>query len=626
MLALAEAAQCMNDASFSAASAGTSAEHDPVDFASLIKRAKKKRCGECAGCTSDVDCNRCKYCLDKPKMGGNNTLRRQCINRICTNKASSALVVEDSEVSAYTQECLARALAHGEATAAPRAKEDGSPKGWQKGTREAPSIDGLPPPPIGKRAYTKSAPGRPTHTAYQKAVMTRFYEFNKMPDTEEREALGKALGLTPRAVQVWFQNRRQRLKEAKEVKDASSGGQWPSPYARTRVDLPTDPRQHAANAGPVKPPAAHAYPGAAEAPKMLGLPLVPHALHAPSPTTIKPTDAQAAAALAAAATLAAAPHSSPAAGAAQSAAFAHAAAMHASAASQYTPPPVQPQVQPLAHAGQLAAACHSIAAAASLSSPSSSSISSATISPDPRDEVKEALARAMSHAQAAASTPTITNAASAEGVHACMQAIATAAGAPQVSSSVDSGYGAVLLEAYANLPLASRAALPRHVTGLIIDAYNNMPPAPRAALPPHVVEFVDSEMRAAQMRGLGLAAAREALALQAHKLQAATARYEAALAWETASTQGIAVPTAPAHGLPAQAASPQGLTTPSAPAAPGHELTTDGLRTDAAPAAAAAAPIATPPASSTPQAPASTFPVHLIEREDSEHSESLSME
>ena len=133
-------------------------------------------------------------------------------------------------------------------------------------------------------------------------------------------------------------------------------------------------------------------------------------------------------------------------------------------------------------------------------------------------------------------------------------------------------------------------------------------------------------MRAAQMRGLGLAAAREALALQAHKLQAATARYEAALAWETASTQGIAVPTAPAHGLPAQAASPQGLTTPSAPAAPGHELTTDGLRTDAAPPAAAAAPIATPPASSTPQAPASTFPVHLIEREDSEHSESLSME
>ena len=36
----------------------------------------------------------------------------------------------------------------------------------------------------------------------------------------DREALGKALGLTARAVQVWFQNRRQRQKEAKEARTA----------------------------------------------------------------------------------------------------------------------------------------------------------------------------------------------------------------------------------------------------------------------------------------------------------------------------------------------------------------------------------------------------------------------
>ena len=92
------------------------------------------------------------------------------------------------------------------------------------GAREPPSTDGLPPHPTGKRTYTKSAPGRPTHTTYQKAVMARFYELNKMPDAAEREALGKALGLTPRAVQVWFQNRRQRQKEAKEAAAPRGGG------------------------------------------------------------------------------------------------------------------------------------------------------------------------------------------------------------------------------------------------------------------------------------------------------------------------------------------------------------------------------------------------------------------
>ena len=49
------------------------------------KRVKKTRCGECAGCLTRVDCNECKYCLDKPKLGGNNTLRRMCARRVCNN-------------------------------------------------------------------------------------------------------------------------------------------------------------------------------------------------------------------------------------------------------------------------------------------------------------------------------------------------------------------------------------------------------------------------------------------------------------------------------------------------------------------------------------------------------------
>ena len=40
--------------------------------------------------------------------------------------------------------------------------------------------------------------------------MARYYEYNKLPDAKERAALGQAVGLSARAVQVWFQNRRQR--------------------------------------------------------------------------------------------------------------------------------------------------------------------------------------------------------------------------------------------------------------------------------------------------------------------------------------------------------------------------------------------------------------------------------
>ena len=42
------------------------------------------------------------------------------------------------------------------------------------------------------------------------------FQYNKLPDADERLALGKAVGLSARAVQVWFQNRRQRQKSSGE--------------------------------------------------------------------------------------------------------------------------------------------------------------------------------------------------------------------------------------------------------------------------------------------------------------------------------------------------------------------------------------------------------------------------
>ena len=44
--------------------------------------------------------------------------------------------------------------------------------------------------------------------------MARYYEYNKLPDAKERAALGQAVGLSARAVQVWFQNKRARERKA----------------------------------------------------------------------------------------------------------------------------------------------------------------------------------------------------------------------------------------------------------------------------------------------------------------------------------------------------------------------------------------------------------------------------
>ena len=46
----------------------------------------------------------------------------------------------------------------------------------------------------------------------QVAVLTKFFEVQPLPDYEERLALAQQLDMTPRSVQVWFQNRRQRTK------------------------------------------------------------------------------------------------------------------------------------------------------------------------------------------------------------------------------------------------------------------------------------------------------------------------------------------------------------------------------------------------------------------------------
>lgn len=39
-------------------------------------------CRACSGCLAD-DCGKCHYCLDKPKFGGGNTLKKKCVTKRC---------------------------------------------------------------------------------------------------------------------------------------------------------------------------------------------------------------------------------------------------------------------------------------------------------------------------------------------------------------------------------------------------------------------------------------------------------------------------------------------------------------------------------------------------------------
>ncbi|PIA19539.1 homeobox, partial [Coemansia reversa NRRL 1564] len=49
---------------------------------------------------------------------------------------------------------------------------------------------------------------RPEQTRYLMEV----FEKTTKPDADMRKALGKRLSMTPRTVQIWFQNRRAKIK------------------------------------------------------------------------------------------------------------------------------------------------------------------------------------------------------------------------------------------------------------------------------------------------------------------------------------------------------------------------------------------------------------------------------
>ena len=49
---------------------------------------RSKGCGLCDGCKRP-NCDKCRFCMDKPKNGGPNRLKKRCVLRICTNMVVS---------------------------------------------------------------------------------------------------------------------------------------------------------------------------------------------------------------------------------------------------------------------------------------------------------------------------------------------------------------------------------------------------------------------------------------------------------------------------------------------------------------------------------------------------------
>ena len=57
----------------------------------------------------------------------------------------------------------------------------------------------------------------------QLAVLERIFKGNHTPDQETRQRLSKELGMTSRRIQIWFQNKRAKIKKIQqsELKDDS---------------------------------------------------------------------------------------------------------------------------------------------------------------------------------------------------------------------------------------------------------------------------------------------------------------------------------------------------------------------------------------------------------------------
>jgi len=64
----------------------------------------------------------------------------------------------------------------------------------------------------GSPEQNQNRPKRCKISREQLAILIKSFDDEPLPNFDQRQGLAKMLGMTPRSVQIWFQNRRQRLK------------------------------------------------------------------------------------------------------------------------------------------------------------------------------------------------------------------------------------------------------------------------------------------------------------------------------------------------------------------------------------------------------------------------------
>jgi hypothetical protein len=85
-----------------------------------------------------------------------------------------------------------------------------------------PPPQGEPPQPLGQ-PQSNLKPKRKRATSGQLRVLNNVFASTFFPSTELRIALGKELNMSPRTVQIWFQNKRQSWRATKAKSDSGSG-------------------------------------------------------------------------------------------------------------------------------------------------------------------------------------------------------------------------------------------------------------------------------------------------------------------------------------------------------------------------------------------------------------------
>lgn len=127
--------------------------------------------------------------------------------------------------------------------------DSASSDGQEDGPAPAASTSNAPnPPPKKKRTRTLT-------TSHQSSVLLALLARTPFPTTAEREEVGRAIGLTARKVQVWFQNQRQKQKKASQSGTLAASAHQ---TATTSAPLPLSRQpgfsaHHAARMG-VQPP------------------------------------------------------------------------------------------------------------------------------------------------------------------------------------------------------------------------------------------------------------------------------------------------------------------------------------------------------------------------------------